>query len=102
MAISLLPPLPWHLVRLQVCTLCLPPPQMFRRGVCWTMPLTLPPFCLGRSVSCGYVQHATALRRYYGGGMIFGGGEVVRDGRWGCPVRHCPYKRHACFLMHIG
>ncbi|CAE7942742.1 B3gnt6 [Symbiodinium necroappetens] len=31
---------------------------------------------------------------YYGGGMIFGGTPVVRDGRWGCPRRHCPYETY--------
>mmetsp|Transcript_101235 Transcript_101235/g.292746 ORF Transcript_101235/g.292746 Transcript_101235/m.292746 type:complete len:474 (+) Transcript_101235:98-1519(+) len=31
---------------------------------------------------------------YYGGGMIFGGTPVIRDGRWGCPPRHCPYKKY--------
>jgi len=30
---------------------------------------------------------------YYGGGSIFGGGKVMRQGRWGCPERHCPYER---------
>lgn len=28
---------------------------------------------------------------YYAGGVIFGGTGVVRDGRWGCPKKHCPY-----------
>mmetsp|Transcript_28078 Transcript_28078/g.59813 ORF Transcript_28078/g.59813 Transcript_28078/m.59813 type:complete len:368 (-) Transcript_28078:96-1199(-) len=31
---------------------------------------------------------------YYGGGMIFGGGDVLPDGRWGCPKRHCPYPKY--------
>lgn len=31
---------------------------------------------------------------YYGGGMIFGGTKVIRDGRWGCSSRHCPYNTY--------
>ena len=27
---------------------------------------------------------------YYGSGMIFFHGKVLRSGRWGCPRRHCP------------
>eukprot|EP00730_Choanoeca_flexa_P002642 TRINITY_DN11118_c1_g1_i1.p2 TRINITY_DN11118_c1_g1~~TRINITY_DN11118_c1_g1_i1.p2 ORF type:complete len:314 (+),score=46.99 TRINITY_DN11118_c1_g1_i1:1285-2226(+) len=27
----------------------------------------------------------------YVGGSIFGGGKVMRQGRWGCNPRHCPY-----------
>eukprot|EP00747_Dinoflagellata_sp_TGD_P030395 gnl/TRDRNA2_/TRDRNA2_134593_c1_seq4.p1 gnl/TRDRNA2_/TRDRNA2_134593_c1~~gnl/TRDRNA2_/TRDRNA2_134593_c1_seq4.p1 ORF type:complete len:222 (-),score=33.48 gnl/TRDRNA2_/TRDRNA2_134593_c1_seq4:14-679(-) len=30
---------------------------------------------------------------YYGGGMIFGGNDVMREGRWGCPRHHCPYDK---------
>ena len=36
-------------------------------------------------------EDVTAAARTYAGGSIFGGGKVLRKGRWGCPPRHCPY-----------
>jgi hypothetical protein len=31
---------------------------------------------------------------YYSGGMIFRGGKVLRGGRWGCALKHCPYENY--------
>eukprot|EP00050_Salpingoeca_kvevrii_P020964 m.104655 g.104655 ORF g.104655 m.104655 type:complete len:327 (+) comp9109_c0_seq1:1374-2354(+) len=32
--------------------------------------------------------------RLYSGGAIFGGNGVMRNGRWGCPERFCPYDKY--------
>jgi hypothetical protein len=32
--------------------------------------------------------------RLYTGGSIFGGGQVMRGGRWGCDEQHCPYSTY--------